>query len=371
MKDTQPLVSVIMPIYNGEKFLETAIQSIYRQMQPWIEIILINDGSTDRTEQICKKYVADNIVYKSIENSGAGHARNVGINIAKGDWILFLDSDDLILDGFFCRSLYYYLKDCLQEHTDIICMPMTYCDMRLSKKPRVVYPQKIEQISHYMPELEFVSCLYRKNYLKKKVYFFEYRKQDIESAFRFRAFSNTKGIKVDNRRAFYIYRENLASNTHTWNPYNYYEIKAVVYHELFQEFNNPDRDTAVWLYMQYLFHAKELFLGCLRKGGNQIEQTQVKTVLERLRQSGRPAPVQLMPINYKIFYFCAKLFNNKFFWKLYTTICNKKSYSSVIENNDQQKKSDNTADDIEFIFSQMEKYKKSVIEQLQSHQSDL
>lgn len=362
-----PMISVIIPIYNGENFIKMAIESIYRQMQPWIEIILINDGSFDRTEQICKKYIYDNIIYKSIENSGAGHARNIGISIAKGNWVLFLDSDDLIWDGFFNNSLYLFLTECLEAKTDIICMPMTYCDMNLFKKPRIVYPQPIDKISHYMPELEFTSCLYRRNFLKeKKVYFFEYRKQDIESAFRFRAFSNTKNIRVDNSRVFYIYRENFASNTHTWNLGNYYEIKALVYHQLFEEFDKPDPDTDVWLYIQYLFHTKELFTKCLRNDGKPIEPVQVKTVFDKISKSKKVVPVSLMPMNYKIFYYFVKLLNTTVGWKLCVMIF-KKKYMVVAEKNRHTQKNDNILNSMDCIFSQMKHHQKFVSEQIKAH----
>ena len=94
------LFSVIMPIYNTGEFLDEAIESIINQtigFEESIQLILINDGSTDDSEEICKKYqerYKDNIVYKYKENGGVSSARNEGRKYVKGKYFNFLDSDD-------------------------------------------------------------------------------------------------------------------------------------------------------------------------------------------------------------------------------------------------------------------------------------
>ncbi len=91
-------VSIIMPIYNSEQYLEKSIESIINQSYKNLEIILINDGSTDKSEKICESYSKKDsrIIYKSKENEGPGPARNVGLSIMSGDYISFVDSDDYI-----------------------------------------------------------------------------------------------------------------------------------------------------------------------------------------------------------------------------------------------------------------------------------
>ena len=92
------LVSVIVPIYNVEKYLERCIESIRKQSYTDIEIILVDDGSSDGSSDICDKYIEkDNrisVLHK--KNGGLGDARNVGVEKAKGKYILFIDSDDRI-----------------------------------------------------------------------------------------------------------------------------------------------------------------------------------------------------------------------------------------------------------------------------------
>ncbi|MFC2038924.1 glycosyltransferase family 2 protein [Chloroflexota bacterium] len=92
------LISVIVPVYNAKKFLNKSIESVINQSHKNIELILVNDGSTDSSELICNKYaLADNrIKVISQNNSGPAAARNSGIRHATGDFVFFLDADDFI-----------------------------------------------------------------------------------------------------------------------------------------------------------------------------------------------------------------------------------------------------------------------------------
>lgn len=92
-------VSVIVPVFNVEKYLKTCLESLVNQTLDEIEIILIDDGSTDGSLNIIKEYYnryPNKIVYKSIENSGAANARNTALRIASGEYIGFVDSDDYV-----------------------------------------------------------------------------------------------------------------------------------------------------------------------------------------------------------------------------------------------------------------------------------
>ena len=88
------LVSVIIPAYNAEQFIEQTIQSVLGQTHPCLEIIVVDDGSTDRTQEVLKKF--DGKVHCLLQqNKGPSAARNAGIQAAQGDFICFLDADDL------------------------------------------------------------------------------------------------------------------------------------------------------------------------------------------------------------------------------------------------------------------------------------
>lgn len=98
MGNSGNLVSVVVPVYNAEFFLENSIQSIINQTYKNIEIILINDGSMDNSSVICNQYATKDSRIKVIhqENSGPSKSRNNGIDLAQGEYILFVDSDDTL-----------------------------------------------------------------------------------------------------------------------------------------------------------------------------------------------------------------------------------------------------------------------------------
>ena len=91
-------ISVIIPIYNVEKYLEKCIDSVLAQTYRNIEIILVDDGSTDKCADICDSYLKKDSRVKVIHkvNGGLSSARNAGLDIAEGDFISFVDSDDFI-----------------------------------------------------------------------------------------------------------------------------------------------------------------------------------------------------------------------------------------------------------------------------------
>ena len=86
--------SIIIPLYNKEKFIENTIQSVFNQTFQDFEIIIINDGSTDRSEEIVMQLKDSRIKYFSRENGGVSTARNFGIKNAKSDYVTFIDADD-------------------------------------------------------------------------------------------------------------------------------------------------------------------------------------------------------------------------------------------------------------------------------------
>ena len=103
--------SIITPVYNTEKYLERCIESVLNQTYNNYEFIIINDGSPDNSEKIIEKYKNNkNIKYIKQTNHGVSYARNIGIKKAKGDYILFLDSDD-----FYEKDLLKTLKDNIND----------------------------------------------------------------------------------------------------------------------------------------------------------------------------------------------------------------------------------------------------------------
>lgn len=107
-----PLISVIIPIYKVEKYLKECVDSVLAQTYTNLQIILVDDGSPDDCGKICDEYAQKDsrVVVIHKENGGLSDARNAGLEVAKGDYISFVDSDDIVHPDFL-SYLYLYIKD--------------------------------------------------------------------------------------------------------------------------------------------------------------------------------------------------------------------------------------------------------------------
>ena len=117
VESPSPLVSVIMPVYNGEKYIAQAVQSVYAQDLP-LELIVIDDGSTDGTRSALRPWEnrPDFLYVKNEHNLGAAGSRNRGVSMAKGRYVAFLDADDWWKEGKLTAQL-----NALEKTGDVIC----------------------------------------------------------------------------------------------------------------------------------------------------------------------------------------------------------------------------------------------------------
>lgn len=106
-----PLISVVVPVYNVERYLQQCVESVLRQTYRHLEIILVDDGSTDSSGEMCDRLAGrdDRIRVVHKRNAGLGMARNSGLDVAKGEFVMFLDSDDFV-DARMVEELYAQLK---------------------------------------------------------------------------------------------------------------------------------------------------------------------------------------------------------------------------------------------------------------------
>jgi glycosyltransferase involved in cell wall biosynthesis len=102
----KPLVSVLMPAYNAQAWITDAIQSVLEQTWPRIELIIVNDGSIDRTLSIAQRFASKNILVVDQENHGAAAARNRAYSLSQGNYIQWLDPDDLLAPDKIARQMH-------------------------------------------------------------------------------------------------------------------------------------------------------------------------------------------------------------------------------------------------------------------------
>lgn len=140
------LISIIVPVYQTKEYINDCLDSVINQTYRNLEIIVVDDGSTDGSGEICDSYAKADDRIKVIHgiNGGLSHARNVGIDIAKGEYLVFIDSDDMVHPEF----ISYLYKLCESTGSDI-----AQCDFLMIKdKNDILSPQKVEHICIYSPQ---------------------------------------------------------------------------------------------------------------------------------------------------------------------------------------------------------------------------
>lgn len=230
----QKLLSIIMPIYNAEKYMRDSIESILNQTYKNIELILIDDGSSDNSLEICNEYrKRDNrIKVKQIQNSGCAIARNVALKMIQGDYISFVDSDDII-NKRMCEVL---VKNLEENNADIsICNFIEFINniptLELKELKNELYNNE-EAIENLNLKNKFTLALWSKVY-RKELFDGEEFPNISSSSDNFIAYKllykSNKIVYCD--FPFYYYRVNPNSITHKKSNINMnilYEGKKIV-----------------------------------------------------------------------------------------------------------------------------------------------
>jgi len=161
-----PFVSVIMPLYNAADCAGQAIESVLIQNYPKLELLIVDDGSTDNISEVIGRYEDERIRYLRKENGGAASARNFGLRAAKGQYIVLLDSDDMLMPDYIAEHLLHF-----RRHADT---GLSYCDDCLideKHKPirTIRWPQYTDQkllirdlFRHGHPAIPFRACMIKR-----------------------------------------------------------------------------------------------------------------------------------------------------------------------------------------------------------------
>lgn len=160
-------LSIIVPVYNTEEYLAVCIESLVSQTLQDIEIILINDGSTDKTESIIEEYkqkYPEIIKTKKIKNSGAAEARNVGLQMAEGEYIGFADSDDYMETTMY-EKLY---NKAIQDNSEIVVAGYYSKDINAIKRLQIGNMTQYGKNIKENPEIFLYSNPYLWNKIFKK-----------------------------------------------------------------------------------------------------------------------------------------------------------------------------------------------------------
>ena len=216
------IVSVVVPVYNAEKFLAMSLQSLLRQTYPYWEAILVNDGSTDGSLKILRKYASADSRFKVIDkpNGGVASARNAALNIVGGQFVAFLDPDDMLYPQF----MEIMLKALLDNQADMVACNFkkeaenaTIDDYKLYNKYKMAICHNPVQhfLYHKRPKIRIacINKIFRKEFLLQNRFCEEFRVMAEDFYFIMTMFSKIKKAVIINEKLF-AYRQNSASLSH-------------------------------------------------------------------------------------------------------------------------------------------------------------
>lgn len=292
------MITIIIPTYNNEQTIERAIRSVVMQTYVDWELIIINDKSTDKTLDICKHYAEmyQNIrVINNEENVGAGIARQIGLKDAKGEFITFLDSDDLLMADF----LYQSMELQKQHDSDVVYTSYT-----------ILYPQGIQQVIpagdfimegeatpqlHFVQEKKFLTGkIFRKSLLEKIPWSDKRVGEDVQTLF-FATYMANKVRSSSYSGYVHCFREgSLLANA----PYAMCFCGSTIAEQEIIDFLIEHNEERLWKYiltmcwynynliLQKLDEGKEITKKEMRKHNDMWKQVQVwfKTHKEYVKQ---------------------------------------------------------------------------------------
>lgn len=211
-QDIDNLVSIIVPLYNVEHYIERTLMSINKQVYHNIEVILIDDGSTDKSYEVAEKYLS-NSNYKHIlvrqENSGVSAARNKGLSIATGKYIVFVDSDD-VLSPYYVKQMYDHFKK--NNITMVICGFRTFkIDSAIQYSPHIIKGNNLLSSLSVMREflygtmkISICSIMVERDFIQKyQIKFAEGYKYSEDIHFVWRLLAHAEEILYDQTPLYY------------------------------------------------------------------------------------------------------------------------------------------------------------------------
>lgn len=217
-------ISVIVPVYNNEKYIRDCIDSILNQTFTDFELILVDDGSSDNSGVICDEYALNNSRIKVFhqKNRGVCAARNVGIDNAQGEYITFVDSDDYITNN----ALEVLYNDAVIHNADISCAEEHNCCYDTMQKDECKIWQGVDAIRNSLLDNAFTysSCkkLYSREYVGE-IRFEENKRIHEDSFFVFCCFLKKPTVVLRNTDIYY-YRDNLDSASHSEFSHKFFDI---------------------------------------------------------------------------------------------------------------------------------------------------
>lgn len=245
------MISIVVPAYNSENVIRPCIESILKSSYKNFELIIINDGSKDNTLKIIKEYAEKDNRIKIIDkkNAGQAEARNDGINIAKGEYIMFIDADDFVEEDY----LELMLNEIRSKKQDI-CIS-GYKNYNVDYK----YTGEVRYLNEYWTR--FYACvvwakIYKTSFIKDNNLFFPNIKNGEDTAFTVTALSKTEKISVINNTGFGHYYNTTGLSRFTFKGF---ELNIVPANQYIKDNVSKEYEKNHEKYMWYFYIKHSIF----------------------------------------------------------------------------------------------------------------
>lgn len=242
-----PLISIVVPIYNSEQTIKMCLDSLHGQTYSLFEVILVNDGSVDRSEELCQFFIKrdDRFSYFYKENGGLSDARNYGLRYAKGDYLMFLDSDD----AFSKYCLESMVKIINITNADIISFNFTTDFNGLEDNSNIEFEQhKLKKSNilqeYFFKEVAVTNRCFKRNILEGLSFVKGQISEDV--IYLFKCYSKAKIIYTASQ-SYYYYNQTGISITRSGLSIN--DVSSV-------EANITVMKECEKFYLNYVYYAK-------------------------------------------------------------------------------------------------------------------
>ena len=303
------MISVVIPAYNSEKCIENCINSVISQTHKNLELIVVDNNSTDKTPDIIKKNAGSDsrIRYIFCENTGVGHARNAGITAASGEYIFFLDSDDTLT----CDTIEILYNSAKKNNLDIAACNILYKDnntgspmekkhestIAMDSEIPVLFTKMLASYVWYM-----VFKLFRRSILiENKIFFSDTLSVGEDLDFVIRVLEKSKAVCFIDT-PLYIY--NIAQNGLNLKYHeNLYELKEALYNSV-KKYLTHNNQSIENLYKNLTNDIFALTVNEIKSEKADFERLLGHNLTKELLNSGIFIKLSLSK---KIFYICLKL----------------------------------------------------------------
>lgn len=282
------MISVIIPVFNAERYLEVCLNSLWKQSNKDFEVIMIDDGSSDRSKEICRLFTEKSEKYKYYfqENQGVSAARNLGIKKAKGKWITFVDADDFVTEDYITQiqeniknvDAVIFGQFCELDGFSEVIQPNTkFLESILGSK-------KCSLIDNAYPYTVW-SKVYKKEIIEKNnLEFIQGLANGEDMLFNVKYYNECKYIKVV-KKSIYSYRINQFSASMSYSP-NIFKTDKLFLKKLYNIIETDNKE------LQEIYYKKIIdgFWVCLKANITHIDnrinyKERVKLLIELMNSN--------------------------------------------------------------------------------------